>query len=211
MVRTFENVDPQSSCPCGSGKPYSACCALKDYSYEYNANGELVRVLAVDKETLDALDGVSQAFQDLYGRRPEDGDTLFGHVIDPTDSVYAMARHLMRAGLDESFAYAFTRTDGLLVTEVNVESIPDPDLDEFFEHVDLYKETLSGSVEDGAMDALTYVSKGNAYLRDMTEYAASQINMVVTDFLTRHLPVAYAQPRLSPSRFSVANGELETP
>lgn len=211
MVRTFDNVDPQSTCPCGSGKPYSACCVLKDYSYEYDANGELVRVLTVDEETLDTLDGVGQTFQDLYGRRLEDGDALFGHLIDPTDSVYAMARRLMRAGLDESFAYAFTRTDGLLVTEFNVDSIPDTDLDEFLEHVDLYKETLSGSVEDGAMDALTYVSKGNAYLRDITEYASSQINMVITDFLTRHLPVAYAQPRLSPSRFSAANFKLKTP
>lgn len=195
MDRTSEDFDPHGTCPCGSGKPYSICCALKDFSYEYNANGELVRVLTVDEEMLDALGGVSQAFEDLYGRRLKEGETLFGHVMDPTDSVYKMARHLIRAGLDESFAYAFTRTDGLLVTEFNVDSIPDSDLDAFMEHVDLYKETLNGSAENGTMDALAFVSKGNAYLRDVTECASSQINMVVTDFLTRHLPVEYVQPR----------------
>lgn len=211
MGRMPEDFDPHGTCPCGSGKPYSTCCALKNFSYEYNANGELVRVLTVDEEMLDALGGVSQAFEDLYGRPLEKSETLFGHVTDPTDSVYSMARHLIRAGLDESYAYAFTRTDGLIVTEFNVDSIPDSDLDAFTEHVDLYKETLNGSAENGNLDALAFVSKGNAYLRDVTEFASSQINMVVTDFLSRHLPVEYVQPRLSPSRFSGANFKLKTP
>lgn len=211
MDSRFEDNNLHRPCPCGSGKIYSTCCALKDFSYEYDENGEVVRVVPIDEEMVDAINGLSQAFESLYGRRPSDHDTMFGHIMDPTDSVYGMARHLMRAGLKERFAYAYTRTDGLLVTESNVDVIPDPDLDLFTEHVELYEESLASDPVDGSINSLAYVSRGNAFLRDIAESASSQINMVVTDFLTRHLPDEYVRPRLSPSRFDAADFKLRTP
>lgn len=139
-------LSPDESCPCDSGGTYGGCCRLKGFSLGRAADGEIGRTVPLHPEASEALDSAREMFADLYGRAPAGDDLVFGHIADPTNSVYSFARDLMRAGLETPFAFAYTRTDGLLLTEMNLDLVSDRDAALFSSYVREYEECPQTSI-----------------------------------------------------------------
>ncbi|MCO7272801.1 hypothetical protein [Cellulosimicrobium cellulans] len=149
----------------------------------------------VTKELKDA----AKSFEVLYGREPSKSDLVFGHLSDPTDSVYESARMLISAGLNPAFAYAYVRSDGLLPTEFNADYISDADLNLFERFANEYDEPIV-DLDNGQVPSFVFVSLGNELIGEMVEKAFTQMRMVLVDFLSRHMSAEQRRARMEPSR-----------
>jgi hypothetical protein len=188
----------ESDCPCGSQLTYRTCCASKRYQFVYDDEGNIVRRVPLIDEVTEELKDAKKSFEALYGREMSGNDLVFGHLSDPTQSVYASARMLMSAGLDPAFAYAYVRSDGLLPTELNTDYISEIDLELFTGFVDEYREPVD--LEQGQIPSFVFVSSGNELIGETVETAFTCMRMVLIDFLSRHMSAEQRRARMEPNR-----------
>ncbi|WGW10645.1 hypothetical protein LWF01_10910 [Saxibacter everestensis] len=161
LTRDFTELSPDAECLCGSMQLYRECCSLKSFKYGLDSAGNVIRQVPLVEDVKDVLSEASDTFFELYGRRPGDSDLVFGHIADPTESVHASARLMLRAGIRDEFVYAFSRTDGLMPAEMNLELISDEDLELFQLYVDEYKEISAAPFAPEGVSSLAFVKFGN--------------------------------------------------
>lgn len=155
------------------------------------------------------LQSVRQSFVALYGREPGEGDLVFGHISDPTESVLAAAQQLLDVGIDPALVYAYVQTDGLLPTEFNQDKIPESDLALFEHYVEEYREPVDLRV--GHVRSSVFVALGNELISSRVESAQRQLHMVLTDFLSRHMSDEQRGERMAPSQTRVGEFRVGTP
>ncbi|MGM7649186.1 hypothetical protein ACSVDM_30100 [Nocardia sp. JW2] len=209
MSTGFNPYPPEAPCPCGSGAVYVECCHSKVFEVGLDEVGDVVRRVPLTEEVQSALKAALRSFSALYGREPVGDDLVFGHVSDPTDSVFSSARHFLDCGVDPAFVYAYVRTDGLFPTADNEGKIPDVDLAMFEEYVAEYHAPVEQS--SGHVSSLAFVSIGNEIIESRVQVACEQLRMVLTDFLSRHLSDEHRLDRMQPSRGRVGDFSVQTP
>ncbi len=207
----FVELPPDASCPCGSGRDYGACCALKSFKYGFGPDGEPIREIPLREETLSAFSEATRSFFDLYGREPSGNDLVFGHLADPTESVRSAARSLLQSGLRGEYVYGYLRTDGLMPTEMNLEFLSDADLNLFQFFVDEYLEISENPLSDDGVSSLAFVKFGNALIRDVAVVSSRKLIMIVTDFLSRHMSAQDRSSRMEPSADARTDFRVRTP
>lgn len=199
-----------NDCPCGSHLSYRACCASKRFQFRYDDEGNLVRRVPLNDEIAEGLKDVAKSFEVLYGREPSEKDLLFGHLLDPTDSVYESSRMLISAGVRPAYAYAYVRSDGLLPTELNADCISDADLDLFAGFVKEYEEPAV-DLDSGKIPSFVFVSLGNELIGEKVETAFVRMRMVLVDYLSRHMSSDQGLSRMEPSRTRKVEFSVRSP
>jgi hypothetical protein len=187
MTSGFVELGRREPCPCGSGRKYGRCCARKTFSFGYNPAGVLVKQHKIGPETADIVRGERDRYEAFYGRPPAKNDLLFAFALNPADSIYSLARDLLKGEVvPPDIVYAYCRSDGLLPVEGNLDVVSDADLAEFSYLRDEYDE-LSAAPEDGNdPTALWFVTNGNGYIAQVLKEALTAMQMVLSDFLARH-------------------------
>lgn len=196
-------------CPCGSGQSYRDCCALKQFRFGFDEEGNIVRRLHLSDGAVEAFEESVKSFELLYGRTPSQDGLVFGHVSDPTDSVYASARALISAGIDPAYVYAYIRTNGLLPTEFNTDLITDADLELFEEFVEEFRAPVD--LDGGSVPSYVFVLMGNELIAEEIETVCSRMRMVLVDFLSRHMSPEQRQSRMEPDSTSREDFTVRAP
>lgn len=209
MSRSFRPYPSDGLCPCDSGLVYGSCCQSKSFKVGLDDEGRIIKRVQIPEAVSLGLESVQESFSILYGRQAADDDLIFGHVSDPTESVFSSARDLMDAGLDPALVYAYVQTDGLLPTEFNLDKIADADLELFNNFVDEYREP--GNLDNGYLPAFVFVTLGNEIISSRLQTAESRLRMVITEFLSRHISDAQRTERMYPSQSSVSEFSVQTP
>lgn len=211
VTRDFIELSADAVCLCGSGRQYAQCCSLKLFKYGFDSAGNAIRRVP----RVDGMENVfvdaSDKFFELYGRRPGAADLVFGHLSDPTDSVYSSARLMLRAGLPEEYVYAYVRTDGLMPAEMNTDLISDEDLELFQTYVEEYRRVSSEPFSAEGVSSLAFVTHGNGFIRDSIAYSSTKLMMVVVDFVSRHLGSEDWSSRMGPSKYQTTAFRVRTP
>ena len=134
------NIRPNDSCPCGSSKRFKNCCQKKDLQWRREDDGSFTRIVPMAPELAEHLIETKNNFEAIMGRKPHKHDPiLLGQFLH---SMYDMERetiHLLKqSGADPAHIYAYQKTDGLLMTEHNLNLLPDNDIAEWQAAIDEY-------------------------------------------------------------------------
>lgn len=187
MTSGFVELGRREPCPCGSGRKYGRCCARKAFSFGHNAAGVLVKQHKIRPEVADIVRGEHDRYEAFYGRPPAEDDLLFAFALNPADSIYSLARDLLKGEVvPPDIVYAYCRSDGLLPVEGNLDVISDTDLAEFSHWREEYDELSAAPDDANDPTALWFVTNGNGYIAQVLEEALTAMRMVLSDFLARH-------------------------
>src|SRR5262249_54880825 len=138
LTMRHKKLSRNAPCPCGSGKPYEACCWDKGLEWVEDEAGTVFRSTPMTPEVREALDQLRRAFIARHGREPGPDDPLFPDMPHPEHLEAMMVEDMKAAGLDPAFIYAFEKT-GLLVTEHNQHLIPENELAEWDGAIEEYE------------------------------------------------------------------------
>lgn len=125
-----KRISRNDPCPCGSGRKYKKCCYGKDFDFEEDDQGSLLKSVPISNEMAELLQEQSQEFVEKHGREPGPDDKLFFDMPHPEHLEHMMVEGMKKAGINPAIIYAFEKT-GRLVTEDNQSLLSDADLDEW--------------------------------------------------------------------------------
>ncbi|WP_332642081.1 SEC-C metal-binding domain-containing protein [Aeromicrobium sp.] len=187
MTAEFVELSRDERCPCRSGRKYGRCCGQKAFSFGRNAAGELVKQTKLVPEAAEIIRAERDRYTAYYGRPPSKEDLLFAFSLNPADSIYSLARDLLKHDvLPPDIIYAYCRSDGLMPVEGNLDVISDGDLAEFTDLRNEYDE-LAETPDDGSHPtAVWFVTNGNGYIGQVIQEVLPAVRMVLSDFLARH-------------------------
>ena len=120
----------------------------------------------------------SKTFMGVYPPRMTESSV----IADPTNSVFSTARDMMRAGLDAAYAFTYVRSDGLLLTELNLDLVSDQDIELFSSLVKEYEEATSADSTGPELNSLAFIAFGNAILRDIVDRSSARMLAVLRTF-----------------------------
>lgn len=126
-ARKMQPYSVKLPCPCESGKRFKNCCYRKGIKYEVDDEGQVFRAIPLNTEARSVLEEHRKNWIAQHGREPGPGDRVFPNAPSVTD----IANMMREAGISPALIYAFEKTDGLMVTEMNRHLIPDKDIREF--------------------------------------------------------------------------------
>lgn len=182
---SFNKLNKNELCPCGSGKKYGSCCIKKNF--EFGTIGDkLIQRKNITDTVLDELDQVRKLFKEMYGRFPIKKDKVFNFEALNNKPLNELVYKLRKAKIPENKIYATYRMDGLMPNELNKNFIPDILLEEFSYYVDEYDELINDSFDDGHINVIQYVK----FINDIGFHLLHDVNykliLCLNDFMSRH-------------------------
>jgi hypothetical protein len=130
MDDSKKELNNSARCPCGSGKKYSHCCKKKDFKWMKDSSGKIFRQIPVHPILEGIIEEQREHFKKVFGREPTPDDPFVPGVVSEKELEEATIEFLIKSGAPPEYIYAYQKT-GLLVTEFNVNLIPDKDLEEW--------------------------------------------------------------------------------
>lgn len=180
-------VGADESCPCGSGELHRDCCAPKSgFRWIREPDGSISKSVKLDDEIVAALDELHREVEKIYGRPLVDEDLPVSFMMSNASNPYEMARAMRAAGVDEDYIYAYTRTDGLMPTETNLDHMSRADLEEFDSYREEYDQRLGEGISNDHVDSLVFVHLVQPLVQDAVDTASRQAKMVLSNFISRH-------------------------
>lgn len=134
-----KKLSRNAPCPCGSGRKYKHCCALKAFEYLEADDGAIFKSIPMSDEVKAVLEEQRRKFVEQHGREPGPDDQVFFDMPHPEHVEHLMVEAMKQAGINPAFIYAYEKTGGLLVTEQNEHLLSDADLDEWQAAIDEYE------------------------------------------------------------------------
>ena len=187
MSSEFTEINAADPCPCGSGEEYGECCVEKNYRFGHDADGNAVRQVQLVDEVVPLLEQAQNDFRLLYGREGKPTERVLSFQTNlPNNLLSSLVRDFRKSGVDESYIYAFYRTEGLLPTKDNFDFISDVDLQTFNDFRTEYEQLVDDSGDDEAVSAAWFVVNGNAVVSEAARTATTRTQMVLNDFISRH-------------------------
>lgn len=119
-------------CPCKSGRMYKQCCHGKSFKWLIAPNGEIKRSFPLSTKMIEVVQHERQRYKSIFGRAPGHGDRLLvdTYLITQEDWWNSFCDSLELPGVRPELIYA-TRKTGLMVTEFNIDLLPERDLEEW--------------------------------------------------------------------------------
>jgi hypothetical protein len=133
-----KRISRNDPCPCGSGKKYKKCCFGKDFDFEEDDEGNLIKSVPISNEMAELLQEQRQKFIEKHGREPGPDDKIFFDMPHPEHLEHMMVEDMKKAGINPAIIYAFEKT-GRLVTEDNQNLLSNADLDEWQTAIEEYE------------------------------------------------------------------------
>lgn len=162
---TFVEYDDTRLCPCGSQKPYSACCKLKPLKWGYTRDGKLVQQIHMPPDFEEALKKTKQLFEEYYGRKPGKEDYVLSFApIYQDEMLFDIMQAMQLAGIPPENIYAYYKTDGLLLCSLNDELVSKKDKEDFLNYCTEYRRAIEEPLTD-SMNTLQFTALGNELLR----------------------------------------------
>jgi hypothetical protein len=124
------DISSQDYCPCGSGKKYLDCCRDKAFKWKTDGEGHYAQCIPQDKQTIEALKRFMEMQEKILGRPLGPGDKIFPD-IDPVEFSAVSIVAMMKAGVAPDYIYAYVKTDGLMLTDMNISKALPKDIEEF--------------------------------------------------------------------------------
>jgi hypothetical protein len=156
MGRVRRFVDVAEPCPCGSGKTYGLCCVRKDFTFERDARGEIVKSIKLSGELIERLREQKERFREVFGRLPKHTDrVIFESYLYSEDEFHSTVMELADAvGLSEEVKYA-TEVTRRIVSEENINRLTDLELGEWNAAIANYRKIIkSGGDPFGELSAV---------------------------------------------------------
>lgn len=152
---TKTRLDLTELCPCGTQKLYGECCWDKNFKWVRDDSGEVMRVVPLSEEAVDALESAQADFFDVFGRSPHEDDPVFlvKYLSSESDFIREMAEIMERRETRPELIYAFKRTKGLLVSEENYEQLPTKDRQDWDDAIEEYFELLEQGLSQSPFEA----------------------------------------------------------
>ena len=132
-----EKISRNETCPCGSGKKYKKCCIDKDFDWVINNDGDICKQIPLSTQSIDLLKKQMEIREKELGRPLRGDDTVFNP--DTIPSIDKMAQIMKKANFDPAYIYAFKKTNGLMVTEMNQNKLTNKDLQEWDDAINEYE------------------------------------------------------------------------
>lgn len=184
-MNSFEEIENDSVCPCGSGKKYRDCCKKKNFKFGLEGDN-LVKEVPMNEEVMSILKKMEEIFFEYYGRKPGDKDFVASFSPIYNDEVLLNTVYMFRKlGFPENKIYAYYKSDGLFPCDINIDLLPQTEIEEFQLLCKEYDNCLSASFNGGA-NILQYVLYSNSYIEGQVEYAIQAISACFNDFIHRH-------------------------
>jgi len=185
--RKGKEISKRAACPCESGKRYGECCALKQFKWVVDEEGEVWKQIPVSRELDEVNEALIAGFRKVFGREPVGDDPLMlaKYLYSPDDISRETVNAMRRAGMDPAQIHAYEKT-GRILTEQNVAFLSDGELAEWDAALDEYR---SGSVQKARQSA-----NQRLYAGLMLELP----NLIIV--------LGYLLDRASPSRVLTAGG-----
>jgi hypothetical protein len=103
-------------CPCESGKTYGRCCKRRLFQWHRDSAGEILRVVKLGDETLEAIERNLQEFEETFGRKPRKNDRLFfqSYSISERDIDRQAISAMKSAGINPLHAYVYRKTQRIV-------------------------------------------------------------------------------------------------
>lgn len=144
--KSRRRIRKDAYCPCGANEKYEFCCLSRGIEYYRDEEGNIVRVVRMDDEMLEAANGLIASYEDIFYRKIVDDDPLFLEMLLYSDEerMEKSVEVLKYAfGMSEDELYAYKKT-GILITRANKKSAPMHDIREFEEARKEYNDIESG-------------------------------------------------------------------
>jgi hypothetical protein len=133
-----KKISRNAPCPCGSGKKYKKCCYGKDFDFEEDDQGNVLKSIPLSKEMNEILQEQRRKFIEKHGREPGPDEQIFFDMPHLEHLEHMMVEDMKTAGLDPAIIFAYEKT-GRLVTEENQNLLSDADLDEWNAAIEEYE------------------------------------------------------------------------
>lgn len=183
---TYQEVREHDKCPCGSNRKYKNCCKKKDIIW-YLENGRLFREVMIESEVIEELKSLKLLFKSMYGREVGEDDYVFWGIYDD-ETIFDKdtIRVMKKAGIQEEYIYAYSKT-GLIITEENNNNIPDGYLKEFSNYVAEYKSFINETPVSNNVNILLFVKFANYFLSEIYNKILISLNYSFNYFIRVHL------------------------
>lgn len=138
-----QNLPLGAFCACGSGKAYRHCCINKKFQYHVDADGKhIIKRIPMHKDIRGLLLKMKHEFIQKRGREPLPEDKILEFMDqykNPSASLFAYMTVLMQSNLSKEHLYAILKTDGMIVTQENLNLFSEKDLKEYKKYVLEYR------------------------------------------------------------------------
>lgn len=183
MSTEAKEIPDEMTCPCGSGKVYKECCKGKEFIWMIDNEEIIFREVPLPEEVMEELEELSNMFENVFGRKPEDRDFAFySGIVNQIDYDNSLIKVSRAAGMEESHIYATYKT-GLIPTEFNIDKMPEKDYNEWAEAVREFDEMMNEKLEDNEMSIVQFVLLVNDYLSRFIERAFSELELGISKFI----------------------------
>jgi len=185
-MSSFKELGPDHICLCGSEKEYGDCCINKNFRYGVEGENYIKNATINDPEFVSRLKEMKKTFFDYYGREPDGNDFIFSflpHYSD--DMLYHMINILREAEVPEDKIYAYYKSDGLLPTAENLDSLSEKDLEEFESLCEEYNRSMEAEIKD-TVNSIQHTVLSNSYIEEHLQYAFAAIKGSLHDLINRH-------------------------
>ncbi len=177
-------ISEEMNCPCGSGKIYMDCCKDKRFKWVIDEKGKFHKSLELDEEVFEELEVLRSQFKETFGRDYEENDRVFySSIIHQLNYFNDFIRTARKAGIEESHIYAYYKTDGLIVTELNKDQLSDKDIEEWREAIYEFEELMNEEFKDNQLNIVQAVLFVENALTNFLEKSFEQVELGLAKFI----------------------------
>ena len=178
-------ISSEMPCPCGSGKPYGHCCKKKNFKF-IAKNNEIIKQIPMHEEIVPLLQEQKKKFKYYYGREPSANDFVLSFEPVYGNDVLLNAIYCFRqSGIPERNIYAYYKSDGLLPCSINVDLLPETDIQEYNALCEEFDKAMA-SDGDHSFSAIKYVLLTNSMVEDITYHVICAVIDTLNDYIHRH-------------------------
>ena len=147
---TRSQIGRNAPCPCGSKKKFKNCCYIKQQPPRVSAE-QLEKTRKARQRPLMSremlYDEQLTEFRQRFGREPRQIDQVYFSTPDMGVLLDQIEGTFKQAGVDPAFIYAYRKT-GLLVVSENMDFLTYPDLKQWQEAVEEFREANAPSIAE---------------------------------------------------------------
>lgn len=173
-------LDSNDDCPCESGKKYGDCCGRKRLKW-VKRNGAIFKEIPLDDKVVKSLKVLEEDTKRVLGRTLKKNEKIFRYSVGPDIEISEIIRLMRKCNIPLDKMYA-TYKNEIMLNEVNIDLVPDYELDNWKEAIDEYNELIS-NIPEGSMSYIEYITDLNINLADLWKTYLSDSLMLFNLFI----------------------------
>jgi len=187
QTNTTWEIDDNEICPCGTKRKYRNCCKRKKLQW-VRKDGQLSRSIEMGNEDIEIIKELEVTFKEMYGRELSEADFLFSGLYNNKKNFdFAAVKAMRKAKVPEEYIYAYCQT-GLILTEENVEKVPNGFIEEFSRYVEEYQKLVYEEPSpSGEINILCFVRFSNQFLRDHYDKLINYLTHAYNYYIRMHI------------------------